>query len=104
MNNILKIILIYILIIAGAIFLLFSPFSKKQINVEIPEIIVQPLQINPVSPFEAPTSTKNIKENINNIKSYTDLITDIIQKIFGTFSSGIGLYLLIKQIKDKKKK
>ncbi len=103
MNNILKIGLICILFIMGGVFLIISPFSKKEqvaetIKIEAP--IVQPVQ--PL--MSSPLSTENLKKDITVIKSYTDLITDILQKIFGTITSGLGVYLTIKQLKDKKKK
>ena len=119
MNNILKIILIFILFATGAIFLIFSPFSTKQLNVEVktPKVVKQPLPSSsiplvphisprplPETPFEAPVPTQGVKEDINKIKSYTDLIADMFQKIFGMITSGLGIFLTIKQLKDKKKK
>ena len=120
MNNILKIILIFILFATGGIFLIFSPFSTKQLNVEVktPEVIKQPVPSSPIPlvphisprplpetiPFEAPTATRGVKEDINTIKSYTDLIADMFQKIFGAITSGLGIFLTIKQLKEKKKK
>jgi len=128
MNNILKIILISLLLITGVIFLTISPFSKKTQLViqESPLVLKQPsIEPQPIpfefipppdsisqpllslEPIPQPPSVefipqKNIKENINNIKSYTDLITDILQKIFGTITSGLGIFLAIKELKQKK--
>jgi len=114
MNNILKIGIICILFITGGIFLIISPFSKKEsVGVIAPETIIQPLPLMPLwspqpsselAPFDVPLPTKGIKEDIGVIKSYTDLVADMLQKIFGTITSGLGIYLTIKQLKDKKKK
>lgn len=128
MNNVLKIILICILFATGAVFLIFSPFSKKQLSVEIkaPEVITQPVPSNPVPviptlpgvphisprpttptepiPFKTPVPTEGVKDDISTIKSYTDLIADMFQKIFGAITSGLGIFLTIKQLKDKKKR
>lgn len=119
MSNILKIGLIYILFITGGVFLIISPFSKKA-EVKESVTIIQPLPANPIPlnppsiphlspkpetvPFEAPAPTKGIKEDIDVIKSYTDLVADMLQKIFGAITSGLGIFLTIKQLKDKKKK
>jgi hypothetical protein len=112
MNNILKTVIICILFITGGIFLIISPFSKKEsTEIVTPEFIMKPLAFNPMpnlsptpEPFDMPATTKGVRENIDVIKSYTDLIADILQKIFGFITSGLGIFLTIKQLKDKKKK
>jgi len=122
MSNILKIGLICILFITGGVFLILSPFSKKT-EVKAQVIVSQPLPSNPIpltpapivprlsprplpetAPFEAPAPTGGIKEDIDVIKSYTDLVADMLQKIFGAITSGLGIFLTIKQLKDKKKR
>lgn len=124
MNNIFKIALICILFITGGIFLIISPFSKKgSVEVIVPEVVAKSLPsnsipLNPIplvphlsprplpetAPFDVPLPTKGVKEDIDVIKSYTDLIADMLQKIFGAITSGLGIFLTIKQLKDKKKK